>query len=188
MKDANAAKMMKIIPNADAILLTIFQLSIFSSPKCLLLCPLPFKALPKYAILQIRKELRLKLPYPIGSVVLTVSSPNRPDWAYRIFERRTISIKAKNQEVHKIAAIDLVTNLPLGIEVSKEVPFEELELEKEYLASLKVYTARDITGVAPDSVEFFKVEDVDQSMEDFIKTYWLYPKLIKFELVELEPL
>jgi hypothetical protein len=119
---------------------------------------------------------------------LAVSSPNRPDWVYRIFERRTISIKAKNQEVHKIAAIDLVTNLPLGVEVPKEVPFEELELEKEYLASLKVYTAGDITGVAPDSVEFFKVLDVDQSMEDFIKNYWLYPKLIKFELVEFEPI
>jgi len=29
---------------------------------------------------------------------------------------------------------------------------------------------------------------VDQSMEDFIKAYWLYPKLIRFELAEAEPL
>jgi hypothetical protein len=97
-------------------------------------------------------------------------------------------VKAKNEEVRKIAAMDLVTNLPFGIEVPKEVPLEEVEVEKGYFASLKVYTARDTTSVAPDSVEFFKVLDVDQSIEDFIKTYWLYPKLIRFELVEVEPL
>jgi len=119
---------------------------------------------------------------------LDVSSENRSDWVYRIFDRRTISVKAKNEEVRKIAAIDLMTNLPFGIEVPEEVPLADVEVEKGYFASLKVYTARDIKGVSADSVEFLKVVDTDQSIEDFIKFYWLYPKLIKFELVEAEPL
>jgi hypothetical protein len=84
--------------------------------------------------------------------------------------------------------MDLLTNLPFGIEVPENVPIEIVEIDKAYFASLKVYTARNIAGVPPDLVEFFEVLDVDQSMEDFIKTYWLYPKLIKFELVEVEPL
>jgi hypothetical protein len=109
------------------------------------------------------------------------------EWVYRISERRTISVKAKNEQVRKIAAIDLVTNLPFGIEVPPDVPLESVEIEKAYYASLKVYTARNIAGVAADYVEFFKVLDVDQSIEDFIKAYWLYPKLIRFELVEVEP-
>jgi hypothetical protein len=42
--------------------------------------------------------------------------------------------------------------------------------------------------VATDFVEFFEVLDVDQTAEDFIKAYWLYPSYIRFELVEAEPL
>ena len=119
---------------------------------------------------------------------MSVSSKDTFEWVYRIFDRRTVSIKAKNDEVRKIAAIDLQTSLPFAIEVPNVVSMEKLDIDKAYLASLKVYTARDISGVAPENVDFFKVLDVDQSMEDFVKAYWLYPKLIKFELVETEPL
>ena len=119
---------------------------------------------------------------------LSVSSENRIDWVYRIFDRRTISVKAKNKEVRKIAAVDLLTSLPFGIEVPADVPLDEVAAEKAYFASLKVYTARNIGDASPEYVEFFEVLDMDQSMEDFIKAYWLYPKQIRFELVEVEPL
>ena len=119
---------------------------------------------------------------------MSVSSENRTEWVYRIFDRRVISVKAKNEQVRKIAAVDLQTNVPFAIEASKDIFWEEVEVEESYFASLKVYTARDVEGVPINSVEFFTVLDVDQSMEDFIKAYWLYPKLIKFDLVELEPL
>jgi hypothetical protein len=119
---------------------------------------------------------------------LSVSSENSIDWVFRIFDRRTISVRAKNEQVNKLAAVDLLTNLPFGADVSKNVSLDNVEIEKAYFASLRVYTARNVTGVLADAVEFFEVLDVDQSMEDFIKMYWLYPKLIKFELVEAEPL
>ncbi len=119
---------------------------------------------------------------------MSASSETKTDWVYRIFDRRTISVRAKNEQAHKIAVIDLLTNLPIAVDVSKNVPLENVEVEKSYFASLEVYSARDVSGVPADFIEFFTVLDVDQSMEDFVKAYWLYPKLIKFELVEAEPL
>ncbi len=168
----------------------IFQLSILVSPKHHLICchyllkhyyPDERGSNPKS--INVEKHIFL-----VGSDVLSISSENDLNWVYRIFDRRTISVKAKNEQVRKIAAIDLVTNLPFGIEVSKDLQIETLEVEKAYYASLKVHTARNITDVAPEQVEFFEVLDVDQPMEEFIKAYWLYPKLIRFELVEVEPL
>ena len=119
---------------------------------------------------------------------MTASPENETDWVYRIFERRPVQIKAKNEQVRKIAAVDIATNLPFGLDVPADVPMEQVEVEKSYLAKLKVYTARNATNVAPEHVEFFQVLDVDQAAEDFIKAYWMYPKYIKFELAEVEPL
>jgi hypothetical protein len=118
---------------------------------------------------------------------LTVSpSQSDPKWVYRIFDRRIVSVKSKNNEVRKVAVVDMLTNLPFAIEVPTEDLLKSLEIEKPYNVSLKTYTARDLTGVPQEFVEFFTVLDVDQSLEDFIKAYWLYPKLIKFELSEVE--
>lgn len=117
---------------------------------------------------------------------MSVFSEDVSEWVYRIFDRRTVSVKAKNEQVRKVAALDLATNLHIAIDVPANIELNEIEVGKDYLASLKVYTAQKIGEVAKEFVEFFKVLDVDQSMDDFIKAYWLYPKLIKFELVETE--
>ena len=119
--------------------------------------------------------------------MMPVSATNSPDWVFRIFDRRTVQVKTKNGEVRKLAVIDVTTNLPFSIDVPSEVALDEVEVDNTYFASLKVYTARDVQNVGADYVDFFKVLDVDQAMEDFIKAYWLYPKYIKFELAELEP-
>lgn len=121
-------------------------------------------------------------------IVLPDSSEANNDWVYRIFDRRSISVKGKNEQVRKIAAVDLLMNVPFSIEIPQNGPFEDIEIGKTYFVSLKVYTARETAGVPPESVDFFTVLDVDQSMEDFIKAFWLYPKLIKFELLEAEPI
>ena len=119
---------------------------------------------------------------------MSVFSDKTENWVYRIFDRRTVSVKGRNEQVRKIAVVDLQTNVPFAIEVPGDVSWDGVESEKSYYVSLKVYTAREIVGVPPDFVDFFEAVDVDQSIEDFIKAYWLYPKLIKFELVEAEPL
>lgn len=120
--------------------------------------------------------------------VLSAPAENMSDWVYRIFDRRTIAVKARNDQVRKIAAMDLQTNVPIAIDVPQEVSLDGVKVEQSYYASLKVYTSRNVAGVPPDLANFFTVLDVDQSIEDFVKAYWLYPKLIRFELVELEPL
>jgi hypothetical protein len=116
------------------------------------------------------------------------SSSKDNEWVYRISDRRTISVKAKNEQVRKIAALDIVTNLPFAIEVPSNISLDTVDFEKPIYAFLKVYTAQNIEGVPSEYVEFFKVLDVDQSIEDFIKTYWLFPKQIRFELIEMEPI
>ena len=95
-------------------------------------------------------------------------------------------MKAKNEQVRKLAVVDLVTNLPFAIDVPAEIDLESLEVGKEYLASLQVYTAQKIDAVPADLAEFFEVVDVDRSIDEFINAYWLYPKIIKFELSEAE--
>ena len=119
---------------------------------------------------------------------MSVSSENSNEWVYRIFDRRTISVKSKNEKARTIAAIDILSNLPFALKVSQSMPLEKVEVEESYFASLKVYTAQKVPGVSQEFVEFFTVLDVDQSIEDFLRAYLLYPKLIKFELVEAEPL
>ncbi len=63
-----------------------------------------------------------------------------------------------------------------------------MEIEGKYLVTIKIYTSKNTNDVGNEFTEFFTVLDVDQSAEDFIKAYWLYPNKIRFELVEVEPL
>ncbi len=116
------------------------------------------------------------------------SLEKQSNWIYRTFNRRLINVKTKNSETRKITAIDLLTNIPFSLDIPDSVAFESVEPEKPYFASLKVYSAKDTKDAGPEYSEFFSVLDVDQPMEDFLKVYWIYPKLIKFELVEAEPM
>jgi hypothetical protein len=109
------------------------------------------------------------------------------EWVFRIFNRRLLTVKAKNEQVRKISVLDSATSIPFAIDVPKDVSMENVELEKTYFISMNVYTAKNVPNVEPEFVEFFEVLDVDQTAEDFIKAYWAYPKLIKFEFVEAEP-
>ena len=119
---------------------------------------------------------------------LSATHNKASDWNYRITEQRQILIKAKNDRIRKVSVIDLSTNLPFPLEAAEDFSLESLELEKGYFATLKVYTLKNIGKVEQTAVEFFEALDVDQGFEDFIKAYWLYPNLIRFELVEVEPL
>jgi len=119
---------------------------------------------------------------------LSATHNKENEWNYRITEQRQILVKAKNNRIHRVSTIDLATNLPFPLETTEDFQMESLELEKGYFATLKVYTLKNIGKVEGSAVEFFEALDVDQSVEDFIKAYWLYPTLIRFELVEAEPL
>ncbi|MGA2385384.1 MAG: hypothetical protein ABSG33_02490 [Candidatus Bathyarchaeia archaeon] len=107
-------------------------------------------------------------------------------WNFRVFEKRLIAVKTKNEAVRKVAVLDVLTNLMFAVEVPDMISMRELGVDKEYLVDLRVYTAKNIEGVEADFINFFEAVDIDQSIEDFIKAYWIYPSKIRFELIEME--
>jgi hypothetical protein len=108
------------------------------------------------------------------------------DWNFRVFDKRLVVVQTKNESVHKIAVLDVLTNLMFAVEMPDMISMQELTVDKEYLANLRVYTAKNVSGIDKDFINFFEALDIDQNIEDFIKAYWVYPSKIRFELVEIE--
>jgi len=108
------------------------------------------------------------------------------DWNFRVFDKRLVVVKAKNDGARKVAVLDVLTNLPFAVEVPDMISMQELSVGKEYLANFRVYTSKNLEGVDEDFINFFEALDVDQSIEDFIKAYWIYPSKIRFELIDVE--
>jgi hypothetical protein len=119
---------------------------------------------------------------------LSGSLDKQSDWNYRTVDSRRILVKGRSDDLRKISAIDVLTGLPFPLEAPTDFNTQSLEKEKGYFVTFKIYTLKRVEEVPADFVEFFKVLDVDQKTEDFIKAYWLYPRYIKFELVEAGPL
>lgn len=118
----------------------------------------------------------------------TFSTFKGSDWNFRIFATRTIMVKSRNDNLRKAIAIDLLADLPFAFLIADNVSIESVEVEKSFSATFNVYTSKKIGEVESGFVEFFEVLDVDQTFEDFVKAYWMYPNLIVFELTEIEPL
>ncbi|MCW4002340.1 MAG: hypothetical protein NWE95_00275 [Candidatus Bathyarchaeota archaeon] len=108
------------------------------------------------------------------------------NWNFRVFDKRLVVVKTKNDKVRKIAALDILTNLTIAIEVPQTIQMQNVETNKEYLANLKVYTSKNLNDIDADYINFFQALDIDQSIENFIKAYWLYPSKIRFQLDSLE--
>jgi hypothetical protein len=108
------------------------------------------------------------------------------DWNFRVFDKRLIVVKTKNESIHKVAVLDVLTNLMFAVELPDTISTKDLTVDKEYLANFRVYTAKNVEGVDKDFINFFEALDIDQSIEDFIKAYWVYPSKIRFELADVE--
>ncbi len=119
---------------------------------------------------------------------LSTSPELQSKWNFRIEASRQVTVKAKNDQVRKVSAVDILTNAALPLEAPEDFPLGSLEVQKSYFVTFRVYTLKNVKDVGSDFVEFFEAVDVDQSVLDFIKAYWLYPDYIRFELVEAEPL
>ncbi len=113
---------------------------------------------------------------------MSASLNQQTNWNFRKTEERLVVIKTKEQKVHKAAALDILTNLSFIIEIPENISMENLQAEKEYLTHLEVYTSKSLEGINAEFINFFNSLDVDQSMEDFIKAYRVYPSKIRFKL------
>jgi hypothetical protein len=118
--------------------------------------------------------------------VMSASIDIESEWNFRVFDKRLIVVKTKNNSVRKVAVFDVLTNLMFVIDVPDMISMQELSIDKEYLSNLRVYTAKNVIEIDKEFVNFFEALDIDQSIEDFIKAYWIYPSKIRFELVEIE--
>jgi len=107
-------------------------------------------------------------------------------WNFRVADNRLIVVKTKNESVNKVAVLDVLTNIMFAVEVPNAVEIKELAINKEYLINLKVYTSSDLTNIDKEFLSFFGALDINQSMEDFIKAYWIYPNKIRFQLQSKE--
>ena len=114
------------------------------------------------------------------------SDKKEKEWNFRITSQRLVLIKTKNAQIRKAAAIDVQTNLSFALNIPQDYDFDSLQTDKQYYATFKVYTSSDLQGVDSDFTNFFEALDVDQTPEDFIKAYWVYPAKVRFELQEVE--
>jgi hypothetical protein len=117
---------------------------------------------------------------------MSASLDSASDWNFRVQEQRLVVVKTKNDKIRKAAVLDTLSGLMFAIEIPNEVAVEDLIVDKEVFANLKVYTLKDASGVEEDFVGFFKDLDINQTMENFIRAYWVYPGKIRFELIEAE--
>ena len=78
------------------------------------------------------------------------------DWNFRVFDKRLVVVKAKNESIRKVAVLDVVTNLPFAVEVPDMISLRELIVGKEYLANLRVYTSKNLEGLTRILLIFLK--------------------------------
>ncbi len=119
-------------------------------------------------------------------IVMSASLDVEGYWNFRVYDKRLVVVKAKNDGARKVAVLDVLTNLPFAVEVPEMVSMQELSVGKEYLANLRVYTSKNLEGVDENFTDFFEALDIDQSIEDFVRAYWVYPGKIRFELIDVE--
>jgi hypothetical protein len=122
--------------------------------------------------------------FSLGIFVSSLDATNA--WNFRIYDKRLVIARNINEDVSTVIVLDVLTNIPFTIETPNIAFLHTLILGKEFLANLKVYTSKNVEGVAADFTNFFKALDIDQEIEDFIRAYWIYPDKIRFELVEVE--
>ncbi len=108
------------------------------------------------------------------------------EWNFRLTEQRLVILKTKNESVRKAAALDVLTNLPFALNISSDIAIESLCNEKEYWATINVYSSNNLEGVDKNFVNFFTASDINQKIEDFLKIFWIYPGKIRFELINFE--
>jgi hypothetical protein len=108
------------------------------------------------------------------------------NFTFRKLDKRLVVVKTKSDAVRKVAVQDIVSNLMFAVEVPTSFDMQSLEVNREYLFTLKVETSKKVGDVDKEFVGFFETIDVEQSTDDFIRAYWIYPTKIRFELVEAE--
>lgn len=127
--------------------------------------------------------------FVVNGDFLSASLNVESNWNFRRIDKRLVVVKSINENVHKLAVLDISTNLMFMVEVLENVSatsIQQLTTGREYLFNIRILTSKVLGDIKADAISFFEALDIEQSTEDFIKAYWLYPSKIRFQLVEAE--
>ena len=127
--------------------------------------------------------------FVVNGDFLSASLNIESNWNFRRIDKRLVVVKSINENVHKLAVLDISTNLMFMVEVLENVSatsIQQLTTGREYLFNIRILTSKVLGDIKADAISFFEALDIEQSTEDFIKAYWLYPSKIRFQLVEAE--
>jgi hypothetical protein len=119
-------------------------------------------------------------------ISMSASMNAEREWNFRIIEKRLVTIKAKNEAARSVSALDILTNMMFNVEVTEAVEMKTLIPDTQYVFTLNVYTSKNLESIDIEFVGFFEAVDIDQEMEDFIRSYVVYPTKTRFELIEAE--
>ena len=108
------------------------------------------------------------------------------EWNFRIIAKRLIVVKIKSDNPPKLVVLDVITGLVFPLEAPQPINLDKLEINHEYIFNVQVYSSKNLQGIATDFTSFFETLDVEQTIEDFIKAYWVYPSKLRFVLTEIE--
>ena len=111
-----------------------------------------------------------------------------PKWKYRITDSKIIRVIRKNEEIREVDAVDLSMDTGFILDVPENISFEDIQVNKIYRATFKVYTAKLTPEIEKAYSKLSKESDTGRKLMDFLKRSGGYQTLYKFELVELEPL
>jgi hypothetical protein len=127
--------------------------------------------------------------FVVNGDFLSASLNIESNWNFRRIDKRLVVVKSINENVNKLAVLDISTNLMFMVEVLENVSatsIQQLTTGREYLFNIRILTSKVLGDIKADAISFFEALDIEQSTEDFIKAYWLYPSKIRFQLVEAE--
>jgi hypothetical protein len=111
---------------------------------------------------------------------------NASEWNYRKTDMRTVIVKAKNLNDHKLVVEDVGTKLPFILEISANVPLHTIKVGQEYTVRIEIFTAKSMKDLKKEFIELFQVLDVDQPTEAFLSATCSHSALVRFELTEIE--
>jgi hypothetical protein len=117
---------------------------------------------------------------------MSTSMNAESEWNFRIIEKRLVTIKTKNEAACSVSALDILTNMVFNVEVTEAVDMKTLIQDTQYVLTLNVYTSKNLEGIDIEFVGFFGEIDIDQEMEDFIRSYVVYSTKTRFEVIEVE--
>jgi hypothetical protein len=108
------------------------------------------------------------------------------EWNFRIIAKRLLVVKIKSESPNKLVVLDVISGLIFPLEAPPSVNLDKLEINHEYISNIQVYSSKNLNDIAADFMNFFETLDVEQTIDDFIKAYWVYPSKLRFVLTEIE--